>query len=96
MRINEGFPSGARVDQRHDVNPAHKPATSTRSASALPQDAGSDASVTESAWLVARLDETEDVRPELIEAVSRRLAAGAYDSRAAAEQTAESILQVSD
>lgn len=93
MRINEGFLSGSRVDQRQGVNPAHSPASASRSASVVADDASTYASGPEFAQLVARVNETEDVRPDVIEEVSRRLAAGLYDSRAAAERTAEVILQ---
>lgn len=93
MRINEGFLSGARVDQRHDVNPAHGPASAVRSASVTAHDASSYASAPELAQLVAGVNETDDIRPEVIEEVSRRLAAGLYDSRDAAERTAEAILR---
>lgn len=95
MRINEGFLSGARVDQRHDVNPAHSPASAVRSASVAPNDTSSDTTASEFVQLVFRVDETDEVRPEVIAEVSRRLAAGLYDSRAAAERAAEVILQTS-
>jgi hypothetical protein len=93
MRINEGSLSGSRVDQRHDVNPAHSPASVIRSASVTPDDASSDTTASEFVQLVSRVDETDHIRPEVIEEVSRRLAAGLYDSRDAAERAAEAILQ---
>jgi len=66
----------------------------TNSANAL--DATSNAPAPEIEQLVARLDETVDVRPDVIGEVSRRLAAGSFASRASAERTAEAMLRSSD
>ena len=90
MRVNEAFQAGVRVDSQHDVQPAHVLGSATRS---VPTDSSSYAAAPELAQLLARVSEIDEVRPELVDEVSRRLAAGVYESRAAAEQTAERIVQ---
>lgn len=96
MRIYERFVSGMHIDDQHDIDPAKTPASAAKSASVAPQDASNYASAPELAQMVAAVTETEDFRSELVADVSRRLAAGAYDTREAVERTAEAIMKTAD
>jgi hypothetical protein len=91
MRISNGFLSGARIDWQNDVDPAK--ASTVRSGSVAQQDASNYSSAHELAQLVATVNESEEVRPGLVQEVSRRLAAGFYSTPEAAERTAATILQ---
>src|SRR5437867_3819434 len=93
MRINEGLQSGTRIDGQHEVDSAPRaPASAGQSTSVAPQDGGNYASAPELARLVDAVRQTEDVRPGVVGDVSRRLASGVYDTREAAQRTAEAIL----
>lgn len=92
MRINDGYPAGARIDWQQGIDPAQSPAPAARSDSAAAA-ASDDSSASELAQLVAAATATDEVRPDVVREVSARLAAGAYSTREAAEQTADAILR---
>jgi hypothetical protein len=96
MRINEGHLSGKPIDRQHDIDPALGSGASERPASEVSQFASDYSSLRELARLAAAVNETEEIRPGLVQEVSRRLVAGAYVTREAAEHAAEAILQVAD
>lgn len=96
MRIYERFVSGMRIDDQHDIDAARMPASAAKSASVAPQDASNYASAPELAQMVAAAAETDEVRLQLVADVSRRLAAGIYDTHEAVDRTAEAILTSSD
>lgn len=94
MRISNGFLSGPRIDRQSEVDPAQAP--TVRSGPVAQQDVSNYTSAHELAQLVATVNGSEDVRPGLVQEVSRRLAAGFYSTPEAAERTAEAILQAAD
>ena len=93
MRITpQGSFSLARIDSPHPVDPTADPAGAAQAGS--PRATDSDTSnAGELAQLVSAANLTDEVRPGVVADVARRLAAGEYDTRDAAGQTAEAILQ---
>lgn len=94
MRITDSILAGLRIDRATDTERA--PAPAARSESALPPDSSDTASAQQLAALVSTVVATDEVRPELVREVARRLAAGEYETPGAAARTADAILRATN
>jgi hypothetical protein len=74
------------------VAAANSARSATRASDSASADPDAFSPTAELAQLLALVQQSPDLRAEVLEAVARRLAAGEFDSSAAAAETAEAIL----
>ena len=92
MRIENHQLTNPRVDSRQGMPPVHAPTSRVGSSAEANDEVSSHARAPELVQLVAQVRAVEEVRQDRVQEVARRLAGGAYFTRAAAERTAELML----
>jgi hypothetical protein len=93
MRIAEGLPLSARIDGRQGVDSAEGSTIPAPLAPPARPEVSHYSGGHDLMQIVSSANATEDVRPGVVDEVSRRLAAGVFETRTSAEQTAEAILR---
>lgn len=96
MRISDSYFSGVQTGRRPEFDPATGTTPSDRPVTLTAGDSSEFAGASELAQLSAAVMNTDEIRTGLVESVSRRLAAGFYDTHDAAQQTADAILNAAE
>ncbi len=96
MHIDNTYLTNRTVGQPEEASPAAD-ASRKSPAPGLPgADASAHVRSSELLELLARVRQAPEVRPEVLRRAAQRLASGYYNTRQAAEQTAEAFLNAGD
>ncbi len=97
MRVNDVYLTNVKLEQPERTRGAGSPgATAAAAGEAQATEASTHTPSPELLQLLAQVRQQPAVRQDRLEAVARRLAAGDYNTREAARQTAEAMLNAPD